>query len=649
MPSTIRPPYPNWCYYVAKAAVDLTVLAIAYTLAFLARFEGALPDTMVPIFWVSLPVVLAIRFATLQAAGVSRLAWRAVSLTEVLWILRALVLASGILILVRFAALQFAPSVPVFRYLVIPLGVLLIDFPLAAFATIGVRVLWRRRTERRRKLHLLPTAPESMRTVILGTGPSAIQAARDLAFRHQAGIDLVGIISESGAKIGMMMYGLPVLGSLDGLGDVAMTHGLEQVLIPLPDDGTQVRKLVNHCETCGLRTRVLAEADTDNEKLDLARLRQVTVEDLLRRPPVRLEGNAVATWLRDRRVVVTGAGGSIGSQLCREICRFGPAQLLLIEQAENNLFNIHRQLARECPHADLVPLVADICDIARLEGLFSRYQPQVVFHAAAHKHVPMMECNVREAIKNNVEGTMGLADVAERFGVGHFVMVSTDKAVRPTSVMGVSKRAAELYVQALADHARTHFVTVRFGNVLGSSGSVIPIFQEQIARGGPVTVTHPDMQRYFMTIPEACQLILEAGALGEGGEIFVLDMGQPVKIVDLAHDMIRLCGLVPGQDIEVRFTGIRPGEKLYEELNLEGENAGRTRHPRIFIGRKQEHELSRLREQIHELIDLADCGDPERMRRKFREIVPEYQCPTKDTPSDLDNAATCPQMTAVSS
>ncbi len=300
-----------------------------------------------------------------------------------------------------------------------------------------------------------------------------------------------------------------------------------------------------------------------------------------------------------------------------------------MEQAENNLFQIHRRLSQEFPRITLVPVIADITDASRVNQVLLAQRPSVIFHAAAHKHVPMMEWNVDEAIKNNVLGTRRLADLAHAHGVNYFVMISTDKAVRPTSVMGVSKRVAELYVQALAQHSRTCFVTVRFGNVLGSTGSVVPIFQEQIARGGPVTVTHPEMTRYFMTIPEACQLILEAASLGSGGEIFILDMGEPVKIVDLAQDLIRLSGLVPGKDIEIRFTGIRPGERLYEELSLTEENASRTLHPRIYIGRLEVHDLNKIRRQVEELGLVANCGDPQRMRAKLKEIVPEFGPPAR--------------------
>ena len=358
--------------------------------------------------------------------------------------------------------------------------------------------------------------------------------------------------------------------------------------------------------------------------LNLSRIRDVAIEDVLRRPPVQLDSTCIAAVVRGRTVMITGAGGSIGSELCREVCRFAPATLVLVEQAENSLFESHRQLIRQFPELAIIPCIADICDATRMGQIFSKHRPAVVFHAAAHKHVPMMESNPGEAVKNNVLGTAALARLAHSHRVERFVMISTDKAVNPTSVMGVSKRAAELYLQAFSRHSQTRFVAVRFGNVLGSNGSVIPIFKEQIARGGPVTVTHPEMKRYFMTIPEACQLVLQAGSMGKGGEIFILDMGEPVYIVDLARDLIRLSGLTPDKDVEIRFTGIRPGEKLFEELFLSDESAVKTYHPRVFIGRLTSPPWSEIERQVKELGELAPSADIRQLHAKFKEIVPEY-------------------------
>jgi len=323
-------------------------------------------------------------------------------------------------------------------------------------------------------------------------------------------------------------------------------------------------------------------------------------------------------------VLITGAGGSIGSEMCRQICRFEPARLVLVEQAENPVFEIERELRQRFPHLNLVSYIADIADAKRVRNVFGREKPVVVFHAAAHKHVPLMEMHPGEAVKNNILGTRTVADAAVEAGVDKFVMISTDKAVNPTSVMGCSKRVAEMYIQELNHRSRTHFVTVRFGNVLGSSGSVIPIFRDQIDKGGPVTVTHPDMCRYFMTIPEASQLVLQAGALGQGGEIYVLHMGEQVKIVDLARQMITLSGLRPGEDIEIKFTGVRPGEKLYEELTIEGEDFGKTSHEKIYVWKHRREDWDSICRSIGEIIQMADSATAEEIRAKLATIVPEY-------------------------
>jgi FlaA1/EpsC-like NDP-sugar epimerase len=360
-------------------------------------------------------------------------------------------------------------------------------------------------------------------------------------------------------------------------------------------------------------------------RVTVSTVRAVAIEDLLGREAVHLETDAISSALRGRRVVVTGAGGSIGSELCRQICTFRPARLILVEQAENSLFHIHRELVAAYPEVEVVPCIADICDAPRVETIFQRERPSVLFHAAAHKHVPMMELNPGEAVKNNVFGTKNLADLAARHGIEKFVMISTDKAVNPTSVMGATKRVAELYVQALSQRSATQFITVRFGNVLGSAGSVVPLFQEMIARGGPVKVTHPDMTRYFMTIPEAAQLVVQAGTIGRGGEIFVLDMGQPVKIVDLARDLIKLSGR--DGEIEIQFSGLRPGEKLFEEIALDDEHVDKTRHPKIFVGRLQSTPLEHVQRGLRTLEGLLDDGTPDEVRSALGGLVPELQSP----------------------
>ena len=371
--------------------------------------------------------------------------------------------------------------------------------------------------------------------------------------------------------------------------------------------------------------------------MQVSQLRDVAIEDLLGREPVRLDMEVISSAMRGQVVLVSGAGGSIGSEICRQVCRFQPRALVLVERTENALFEVHRELEAAFPRVPVFPCVADVGDAPRMAGLFQEHRPTIVFHAAAHKHVPMMEWNAAEAVKNNVIGTKALADLSDAHRVERFVMISTDKAVNPTSVMGVSKRVAEIYIQALSVRSRTRFVTVRFGNVLGSAGSVIPIFRQQIEAGGPVTVTHPDMKRYFMTIPEASQLVLQAGMMGEGGEIFILDMGKPVRIADLARDLILLSGLKPDEDVEIRYTGVRPGEKLFEELSVASENVDRTRHPKIFVGRFRPHSWESVERQLAEL-EATVRRRPWDVRAKLREIVPEYR-PAPCEPAEPERLA----------
>jgi FlaA1/EpsC-like NDP-sugar epimerase len=358
--------------------------------------------------------------------------------------------------------------------------------------------------------------------------------------------------------------------------------------------------------------------------VSIEQIKDVSLDDLLGRDPVRLDTQKISAYLRGKRVLITGAGGSIGSELCRQVARFSPEKLVLFENGETPLFSIEQELRDKYPKLRIYPIIGDIRYRARVEAIFDEFLPEVVFHAAAYKHVPMMEFNPAEAVNNNVRGTQVVAQAAHMFKAEHFVMVSTDKAVNPTNIMGTTKRAAEKLVQALARRSSTRFVTVRFGNVLGSNGSVIPTFQEQIRNGGPITVTHKNITRYFMTIPEAAQLVLQAGSMGEGGEIYLLDMGEPVKILHLAEELIRLSGKEPYEDIDITFTGLRPGEKLYEELLLDGEGVKPTTHEKICVARSVQEDETTLQGQLDELFDSARKLDLGRTVEVLREIVPEY-------------------------
>ncbi len=606
-----------------KIFLDLTVLAGAYYLAFVIRFEGAIPARYVDVFVSTLPFILLVHYGSFMVFRVPNLSWRFVSVLEARRISAALVISSALLILwcsqTAWSGLTFpAVETP-------PRGVLLIAWSLSLLGVLGLRVAFRlggERWERRQRR----AGKQPVPTLLIGAGVAGAAVAEEVRRHPELGIEALGFLDDDPTKTGTVIHGIPVLGRVAELPGLAQSQGARQTLITLGDPcGETIRRILAQCKKGGLPAKIVPGMSAILEgKINLGAIREVAIEDLLRRDPVHLDLQAVAGFLHSRRIVITGAGGSIGSQLCRTVCRFGPASLVLVEHAENNLFHIHRELGQAYPRIPLIPCVADIGDYGRMRQIFAAYQPDMVLHAAAHKHVPMMEWNPAAAIKNNVLGTRIIADLAHECQVGEFVMISTDKAVNPTSVMGVSKRIAEIYIQALSQRSPTRFVTVRFGNVLGSAGSVMPIFQEQIAQGGPVTITHPDMKRYFMTIPEACQLVLQAASMGQGGEIFILDMGEPVKIVDLARDLIHLSGLSL-DEIEICFTGIRPGEKLFEELALADEIACKTKHPKIFIGRLQPCDWEEIGRHLDQLQQLAQGADVRAIFGKIREIVPEYE------------------------
>ncbi|MBX3466780.1 MAG: polysaccharide biosynthesis protein [Planctomycetes bacterium] len=618
-----------------QVAIDLAVLSVALMAALLLRFDGTVPAEMVKRAVVLWPVVLVLQYGALLAFAVPRFAWRYVGLREAQRIGLAIGASTALLGSMRLMAGALEPGSAVAKLAVLPYGVILIDAVLAYLGIAGVRVIRRLLAERTETRQLRRPRLRARRTILIGAGQAGFLVAKEVGARPDLGIEAVGFLDDDPLKAGTLVHGLPVLGRIADLGRIKDQQEVEQALITIANaPGQVIRRIASECETAGLAPKIIPGLyEIVGGEVNLTRIRKVSIEDLLGRAPVQLDEDAIAEVVRDEVVMVTGAGGSIGAELCRQVARFGPARLVLVERAENSLFLIERELRERAPELVIEPRMADVSDVPRMERLFDQVRPAVVLHAAAHKHVPMMERNPGEAIKNNVCGTRVLADLAREHGVSVFVLVSTDKAVNPSSVMGASKRIAELYVQSLAARSRkTRFVTVRFGNVLGSNGSVVPIFQEQIARGGPVTVTHPEMTRYFMTIPEACQLILQAASMGHGGEIFVLDMGQPVRIVDLARDLIRLSGFVPDRDVPIVFSGVRPGEKLHEELSRADEHADRTRHPKIFVGRGEPRGWSELAAAIERLETVADMS-AEDVRSELSRVLPDYKRggPTSDS------------------
>ena len=615
---------------VLVVAFHLALWAASFFLAVIVRFDFSIPSGFMRVTPELLGVSLVIRSLVHWQLGLFHGLWRYSGSKDLISLVKASLLSSA----GTATAWAFMASGN------FPRSIFILDFAFSILLVGGVRFGIRTIHEvgqqsgvNASKAGVRP--PGTRRILVLGAGDAGETLMREIVRGHNRRYEPVGFLDDNPRKQGEQIHGVRVLGPLATVGEVVESLRVDEVILAIPTlPGREIRRIVELTRPTGVTLRTVpALGSLIDGTVTVSQLTEVKIEDLLGRESVKLDTAAIGSFLAGRSVLVTGAGGSIGSELCHQIARFAPAKLILVEQAENNLFEVERALRRAFPNVATVPYIADICDSRRMENVFSEERPAVVFHAAAHKHVPMMEANPGEAIKNNVFGTKKIADLAVRFDVGTFVMVSTDKAVNPSSVMGVSKRTAEVYVQALSQRSSTQFVTVRFGNVLGSAGSVIPIFKQQIAAGGPVTVTHPEMKRYFMTIPEACQLILQAGTMGRGGEIFILDMGEPVKIVDLARDLIRLSGLTPDEEIEITFSGMRPGEKLFEELSFDAEKAQKTGHDKIFIGTFRPYPWEEIERGLAELHRLSDGTSTDRIRASFKRLIPEYTPEGAEPPS----------------
>jgi FlaA1/EpsC-like NDP-sugar epimerase len=612
--------------------LDLLALVAAFVLAYLLRFDFRVPADVALAALGQLPYVVLVQLVAFLGFGIYSFIWRYVGLADLPAFLKAAVWATAPLVLLR---LGLPDSLGQWR---VPLSVILIDAGLAFGGLLGLRVLRRslyERYEARRRQNQAAPNGDQAPVLLAGAGRAGVMVAKEIAARGDMGLRVVGFVDDDPEKLGSQIQGVKVLGTTENLPELVRRHGVDHVVITIADTSRlSIRRIVEICEQIPIKVRIVPGLyEIVQGNVAVSRIRDVEIEDLLGRAPVQLDTEELARFLSGRVVLVSGAGGSIGSELVRQIACFAPAALVLVERAEFALFEIEREVVRRFPAVRVVPVVADVGDATRLRAVLERERPRVVLHAAAHKHVPLMEENPAEAVKNNVLATAVLAELAGEVGVEAFVFLSTDKAVRPTSVMGASKRLGELVIQALDQRYATRYVAVRFGNVMGSTGSVIPIFREQIARGGPVTVTHPEMQRYFMTIPEAAQLVLQAGAMGQGGEIFILDMGRPVKIVDLAYDMITLSGLRPGEDIEITFTGLRPGEKLSEELALTGEQLVATRHPAISIGRLAVHPPAVIDQALAQLRVLCAGEQEDDVRLLLGSLLPEARLTTPTPPT----------------
>jgi FlaA1/EpsC-like NDP-sugar epimerase len=618
---------------INKKAVVLLCLhallfAAIFCFAFFIRSDFSLESTRISLSPRTLLGVVVIKTCIFYVLGHCHVSWRRVSfndLTSLVWAatLSMLVLTSVESLLLtsgRFGEFQRVPR-----------SVFVLDWAGTVLAIGGIRALWR---SIREELRPIFTSKPIRTALIVGADEAGELLARTLMSATNMQYFVVGFLDDDPGLLHNRVAGLEVLGDVDSVGREAERRRIDEVMVRSGSlTGKRFRKLLDDCTAAGSQVKVLPAIDellAGHDNSLHVKPRSVEIRDLLRREPVKLDTAAVGHLVEGRTVMVTGAGGSIGSEICRQVLRFHPKKLLLVERGENALFLLEQELCRYDPRPPFEPLIADITDEARMDQIMTAHRPEVVFHAAAHKHVPMMEWNPAEAIKNNCVGTQILARLADRHGVREFVMISTDKAVNPTSVMGCSKLIAERFVQALSAESKTKFLVVRFGNVLASNGSVVPIFQEQIRLGGPITITHPDISRYFMMIPEASQLVLQAAAMGNGGEIFVLDMGESVKIIDLARDLIVLSGLGE-DDIEIVFTGLRPGEKLYEELYFDDEQRVPTNHPKVFCAQHRPTSLALAERVIDELADVTD-EPPEVVKARLRDLVVEYGSHANDGP-----------------
>jgi FlaA1/EpsC-like NDP-sugar epimerase len=600
------------------AVVHAALFAAAYFFAFFIRNDFTTGE-WIATYWATVAGLVAVKLVVFYLLGHYHASWTRVAfadLTNLLWAatLSMLVLASIDSLFISTSRL----GVPRIQR-----SVILLDWAGTILLIGGMRAVYR---SIREELRPLFSGRPVRHAIVVGADRAGESIARNLTAASHNPYYVVGFLDDDPRLKQSRVAGIEVLGTVDEAGYQVGRRRVDDVIVQSGTlTGKRFRRLLDECTAAGATVKVLPAID---ELLDgqadpsHARLRSVEIKDLLRREPVKLDDSAIRALIEGRTVMVTGAGGSIGSEICRQVLRFSPRRLLLVERGENALFLIEQEFSRLDPKPAFEPLVADITDAQRMEQIFATYRPEVVFHAAAHKHVPMMEWNPAEAIKNNVLGTRQVAALADRYGVREFVSISTDKAVNPTSVMGCSKLLAERFVQAMSHDSKTKFIVVRFGNVLASNGSVVPTFQEQIRRGGPITVTHPGIERFFMTIPEASQLVLQAATLGAGGEIFVLDMGESVKIVDLARDLIVLSGLEP-DDIEIVFTGLRPGEKLYEELYFDDERRVSTKHPKVFCAMHRPADMATVEAMFEELGDVID-ESPEAVRARLRDVVPEY-------------------------
>jgi len=594
-------------------AHDLAMVPLAWMMAYWLRYNlSHIPKEFMHEAVLMIPIVLVVQGTTLVFFGVHRGVWRFTSLPDLIRVLKAVVVGTTLVALTIFlyTRLEYVPRSVFFMY-----GIVLAVF------LCGSRISYRLLKERHFSTKI------EKKALVVGAGAAGEQVVRDLLRNSPRSYDPVAFVDDDPSKIGKDIHGVRVAADCSAIAHLCERWSIDLILIAVPSaTDKQMQRIVAFCEASGVEYRTLpAIHDIVSGHVGVSDLRRVHIEDLLGRDPVRLDWRGIANALQGKRVLVTGGGGSIGSEMCRQLASIGPAELILYEQSEFNLYTVERELRAAYPDLKLTVVLGDICDGVAVDRLFARTRPEVIYHAAAYKHVPMLEGQIREAIKNNVLGSIRVANAASEHGSDTFILISTDKAVNPTSLMGACKRVAEIYCQALNSRSRTRYVTVRFGNVLGSAGSVVPLFRQQIEAGGPVTVTDPEVTRYFMTPAEATQLIVEASTVGQGGEIYVLDMGEPIKVAFLAEQMIKLYGKTPGEDIELVYTGLRPGEKLREELFYPEENAAKTKHEKILLANTRQLKWPFVADTVEQIERAVNAYDEPVLLSLVAKLVPELR------------------------
>ncbi len=618
--------------FIIVFLADLFLLTSSLFLAYLIRFDFHLPQPHAILLYRILPFVLVIKICCFYFFDLYRGMWRYTSIADLLNIIKASSVSSLLIVCI----ILFTHT----RFIGFPRSAFLMDWCftilLISAYRLGIRLYFERISIEKkpvmqtRQLFTLffKKMSDAKKLLIIGAGDGGEKIYREIQNNARLQYAVVGFLDDDLTKVGRKIHGIPVLSQIADIKVIAKKINADEALIAIPSaTSSQMRKILALCRESGIKFKTIpGMGELINGEVTINTIRDVDYRDLLGREMIKLDEDKIGSYLKAARVMVTGAGGSIGSELCRQICRFKPECVVLFERAESPLFEINHELKQDFGDIQIVPVLADAQDKGQLEKAFIAYQPQTVFHAAAYKHVPMLEIQPWKAVDNNILGTANLIEFTNKFNVERFVFVSTDKAVRPANVMGASKRIAEMLIQSQngCGISPTKYMTVRFGNVVGSVGSVVPLFKKQIQKGGPVTVTHPDVTRFFMTIPEACQLILQAGAMGKGGEIFLLDMGTSIKIVDMARDLIRLSGFEPEEDIKIEYIGLRPGEKLYEELIIDGEDVIPTSHEKIMVLKGMDCNLQLLNGEIDKLMQIARDQEAQKIKEKLKEIIPEY-------------------------